>query len=99
LATLKIIAEVLCKTRDMKIVGTTPKIFTLFFFIFEVVGEVDVVQLEEINEFLAKNPDVAKKSGAASLKGWYAALDNPAEAVAAMKKMFPDAMIWDEPLS
>jgi len=42
-------------------------------------------------EFLAKNPEVAKKFVAASLKGWYAALDNPAEAVAAMKKMFPDA--------
>lgn len=41
--------------------------------------------------FLAKNPDVAKKFVAASLKGWYATLDNPAEAVAAMKKMFPDA--------
>jgi NitT/TauT family transport system substrate-binding protein len=41
--------------------------------------------------FLAKNPDIAKKFVAASLKGWYAALDNPAEAVAAMKKIFPDA--------
>jgi NitT/TauT family transport system substrate-binding protein len=43
------------------------------------------------DEFLAKNPEVAKKFVAASLKGWYATLDNPAEAVAAMKKMFPDA--------
>ena len=43
------------------------------------------------DEFLAKNPDVAKKFVAASLKGWYATLDNQAEAVAAMKKMFPDA--------
>ena len=43
------------------------------------------------DEFLAKNSDVAKKFVAASLKGWYATLDNPAEAVAAMKKMFPDA--------
>jgi NitT/TauT family transport system substrate-binding protein len=42
-------------------------------------------------DFLAKNPDVARKFVAASLKGWYATLDNPAEAVAAMKKMFPDA--------
>jgi len=42
-------------------------------------------------DFLAKNPDVAKKFVAASLKGWYATLDNPTEAVAAMKKMFPDA--------
>ena len=41
--------------------------------------------------FLAKNPDVARKFVAASLEGWYATLDNPAEAVAAMKKMFPDA--------
>ena len=43
------------------------------------------------DEFLAKNPDAAKKFVAASLKGWYATLDNPGEAVAAMKKMFPDA--------
>lgn len=42
-------------------------------------------------DFLAKNPDVAKKFVAASLKGWYATLDNPAEGVAALKKMFPDA--------
>jgi NitT/TauT family transport system substrate-binding protein len=42
-------------------------------------------------DFLAKNPDVARKFVAASLKGWYATLDNPTEAVAAMKKMFPDA--------
>jgi len=42
-------------------------------------------------EFLSKNPEAAKKFVAASLKGWYATLDNPAEAVAAMKKMFPDA--------
>ncbi len=43
------------------------------------------------DEFLKKNPEAAKKFVAASLKGWYAALDNPKEAVAAMKKMFPDA--------
>lgn len=43
------------------------------------------------DEFLAKNPDAVKKFVAASLKGWYAALDNPGEAVAAMKKMFPDS--------
>jgi NitT/TauT family transport system substrate-binding protein len=42
-------------------------------------------------DFLAKHPDVARKFVAASLKGWYATLDNPADAVAAMKKMFPDA--------
>jgi NitT/TauT family transport system substrate-binding protein len=41
--------------------------------------------------FLVAHPDVAKKFVAASLKGWYAALDNPADAVAAMKSMFPDA--------
>ena len=33
------------------------------------------------DEFLAKNPDAAKKFVAASLKGWYATLDNQAEAV------------------
>src|SRR5215472_7818158 len=43
------------------------------------------------DEFLAKNPEAAKKFVAASLKGWYATLDNPVDAVAAMKKMFPDA--------
>ena len=43
------------------------------------------------DEFLAKHPDVAKKFVAASLKGWYAAIDNPTEATAALKKMFPDA--------
>ncbi|MBV8446683.1 MAG: ABC transporter substrate-binding protein [Hyphomicrobiales bacterium] len=41
--------------------------------------------------FLAAHPDIAKKFVAASLKGWYAALDNPSDAVAAMKSMFPDA--------
>lgn len=43
------------------------------------------------DEYLAKNPDAVKKFVSASLKGWYAALDNPGEAVAAMKKMFPDS--------
>jgi NitT/TauT family transport system substrate-binding protein len=43
------------------------------------------------DEFLAKHPDVAKKFVAASLKAWYATLDNVPEGVAAMKKMFPDA--------
>ena len=42
-------------------------------------------------EFLGKNSEVAKKFVAASLNGWYATLDNPTEAVAAIKKMFPDA--------
>jgi NitT/TauT family transport system substrate-binding protein len=43
------------------------------------------------DSFLTRHPDLAKKLVAASLKGWYAALDNPDEAVAAMKAMFPDA--------
>jgi NitT/TauT family transport system substrate-binding protein len=38
--------------------------------------------------FLAAHPDQAKAFVAASLKGWYAALDDQP---AAMKKMFPDA--------
>ena len=41
--------------------------------------------------FLAAHPDIARAFVAASLKGWYAALDNPDEAVAAMHAMFPDA--------
>ncbi len=41
--------------------------------------------------YLAKNPDQAKAFVAASLKGWYAAIDDPKAAVAAMKEMFPDA--------
>ncbi len=41
--------------------------------------------------FLAAHPDIAKKFVAASLKGWYAAVDDPAAAVAAMKAMFPDS--------
>lgn len=41
--------------------------------------------------YLAKNPEQAKAFVAASLKGWYAAIDDPKAAVAAMKEMFPDA--------
>ncbi|MBV8427905.1 MAG: ABC transporter substrate-binding protein [Hyphomicrobiales bacterium] len=41
--------------------------------------------------FLEAHPDIAKKFVAASLKGWYAALDKPDDAIAAMKSMFPDA--------
>jgi NitT/TauT family transport system substrate-binding protein len=41
--------------------------------------------------FLSAHPDIARAFVAASLKGWYAALDNPADAIAAMKSMFPDA--------
>ena len=41
--------------------------------------------------FLAAHPDLAKAFVAASLKGWYAASDDQAAAVAALKKIFPDA--------
>ena len=41
--------------------------------------------------FLAEHPDIAKAFVAASLKGWYATIDDQAAAVAAMKKIFPDA--------
>ncbi len=41
--------------------------------------------------FLAAHPDIAKAFVKASLKGWYAAIDDEAAAVAAMKAMFPDA--------
>ena len=41
--------------------------------------------------FLQQHPDVAKAFVAASLKGWYAAVDDPKAAVVAMKAMFPDA--------
>jgi NitT/TauT family transport system substrate-binding protein len=41
--------------------------------------------------FLAAHPDQAKAFVAASLKGWYAAIDDQAAAVAALKKLFPDA--------
>ncbi|MEZ2126365.1 MULTISPECIES: ABC transporter substrate-binding protein [unclassified Sinorhizobium] len=41
--------------------------------------------------FLKEHPDIAKAFVAASLKGWYAAVDDPNAAVAAMKAMFPDA--------
>lgn len=41
--------------------------------------------------FLAANPEVARAFVAASLKGWSAAIDDPAAAVSAMRTMFPDA--------
>lgn len=41
--------------------------------------------------FLAAHPDLAKSFVAASLKGWYAAIDDQVAAVAALKKIFPDA--------
>jgi NitT/TauT family transport system substrate-binding protein len=43
------------------------------------------------NDFLEKNPDLVKSFIAASLKGWSFALDKPAEAVADVKEVFPDA--------
>ena len=43
------------------------------------------------NSFLAAHPDLAKAFVAASLKGWSAAIDDGAAAVAAVKTMFPDA--------
>jgi len=41
--------------------------------------------------FLAAHPDIAKGFVAASLKGWNAAIDDPAAAVSAMTTMFRDA--------
>jgi NitT/TauT family transport system substrate-binding protein len=41
--------------------------------------------------FLAAHPDIAKAFVKASLKGWSAAIDDEASAVAAMKAMFPDS--------
>jgi NitT/TauT family transport system substrate-binding protein len=41
--------------------------------------------------FLAAHPDIAKAFVAASLKGWYGAIDDPTAAVAALTEMFPDA--------
>ena len=41
--------------------------------------------------FLEAHPDQARAFVAASLKGWYAALDDQPAAIAAMKKIFPDA--------
>jgi NitT/TauT family transport system substrate-binding protein len=40
---------------------------------------------------LALKPEVVKAFVAASLKGWYAAIDDPAAAAAELKKLFPDA--------
>lgn len=47
--------------------------------------------------FLKEHPDQAKAFVAASLKGWYAAVDDPKAAVAAMKEMFPDASAEQAP--
>lgn len=42
------------------------------------------------NDFIESNPEVLKNFIAASLKGWSFALDNPDEAVANLKEVFPD---------
>jgi NitT/TauT family transport system substrate-binding protein len=42
-------------------------------------------------DFLEKNPEVVKAFVAASLKGWYATIDNNAAGLAAMSAVFPDA--------
>lgn len=41
--------------------------------------------------FLAAHPDQAKAFVAASLKGWYATIDDQQAGIAALKKTFPDA--------
>jgi NitT/TauT family transport system substrate-binding protein len=43
------------------------------------------------DSYLAQKPDVVKAFVAASLKGWYAAIDDPAAATVELKKLFPDA--------
>jgi NitT/TauT family transport system substrate-binding protein len=43
------------------------------------------------NSFLAKNPEAVRQFVSASLKGWYAAIDDNAAALTAMSKVFPDA--------
>ena len=42
------------------------------------------------NSFLAASPDTVKRFVAASLKGWYFAIDNPERAVKALKTVFPN---------
>ena len=42
-------------------------------------------------DFLQRNPDLVRRFIAASLKGWSAAVDDNAAALAAMSAMFPDA--------
>jgi NitT/TauT family transport system substrate-binding protein len=41
--------------------------------------------------FLAQKPEVVRAFVAASLKGWYAAIDDPVAAVVELKELFPDA--------
>ena len=42
------------------------------------------------NDYIKQNPDVVRKFIAASLKGWSFAMDNPAQAVKALKAVFPE---------
>jgi NitT/TauT family transport system substrate-binding protein len=42
------------------------------------------------NSVLASSPDIARRFVAASLKGWYFAIDNPERAVRALKIVFPN---------
>jgi len=42
------------------------------------------------NSLLASSPDMVRRFVAASLKGWYFAIDNPDRAVRALKKVFPN---------
>lgn len=42
------------------------------------------------DSYIKNNPDVVKKFIAASLKGWYFALDNPEKAVKDLKSVFPE---------
>ncbi len=42
------------------------------------------------NSYLASNPDVVRRFVAASLRGWYFAIDNPERAVRALKTVFPN---------
>jgi NitT/TauT family transport system substrate-binding protein len=42
-------------------------------------------------DFLQKNPDIVRRFVSASLKGWSAAIDDNAAALAAMSQLFPDA--------
>jgi NitT/TauT family transport system substrate-binding protein len=42
------------------------------------------------DSYIKNNPEVVKKFIAASLKGWYFALDNPEKAVKDLKSVFPE---------
>lgn len=56
-------------------------------------GVTTVAQSIFANEgFLKQNPDIVRKFVAASLKGWETARKDPAHAVEALKKVFPDVV-------